>query len=584
MYGASFKSKPTALRSAGALILLLCSPACEDSSFPYAAGDSAIQPVDAGHLAIGTNLDGLAYWSPALPVIDLVKASGHWLPQSDTVYDTGEAIPRNARGWVTALPPGANYRRIHLNVLQDNPAAPPATRYVVLYSGRGALSVPGTGGAQVLQSRPGRLLVRSAQDGTLSIDITAIDPADPLRDLHLVREDLLSRYEAGETFNPAFVDKLKPFHALRFMDWMNTNTIFDKFGKPITSETGQRRAPLLDWADRRRVEDMRWADGSRGVPVEALVELVSRTGAEPWFNMPINASDDYVRGFATYVRDLLTDGRRIHVELSNEVWNFSFPQARYAETRAREVFGSEAKWMEWYGKRTAEIGVIWNTVFGEAVRRGAGGPGRILVVYNTQFGWQGLEDLGLNTSHWVDTAGHHIRASDYFDEYAITGYYDGTMNTEAAVPTVMGWWHDRDGGYGRAITVLRDRIANFNAPYYRYHAGKAARHGLRLVTYEGGFGESTPPSQHQNPAYTRFLAELQRRPEIHELETANYTAFKAAGGSLYMNFGIIGTPSKWGSWSALASVDQKTSPRYQALVDWIAANPKAEPGPVLAAR
>src|SRR5689334_23654417 len=35
-----------------------------------------------------------------------------------------------------------------------------------------------------------------------------------------------------------------------------------------------------------------------------------------------------------------------------------------------------------------------------------------------------------------------------------------------------------------------------------------------------------------------------------------------------MNFGIIGTPSKWGSWSALESLYQETSPRYQALVDW----------------
>ncbi|QXQ08099.1 hypothetical protein KX816_09050 [Sphingosinicellaceae bacterium] len=562
--------------------------ACSDRSASRAADIVVVQPVAAGHLAIGTNLDGLAYWSPALPVIDLVKASGQWLPQSDATYDTGEPVPRDARGWVTALPPGANYRRVHLNVLHNNPAAPPAARYVVLYSGRGTLSVATTGGAQVVENRPGRLLVQSAQDGTLSIDITTIDPADPLRDVHLIREDLLPRYEAGETFNPAFVEKIRPFHTLRFMDWMNTNTIFDKAGAPITSEIGQRRAPQLDWADRSRPETMRWADGSRGVPVEALVELANRTGAEPWFNMPINASDDYVRGFATYVRDHLDGRRRIHVELSNEVWNFSFPQARYSERRAHETLGADVKWMEWYGKRTAEVGAIWNTVFGEAVRHDGnnprGDPGRVLVVYNTQFGWQGLEDLGLNTEHWVDSAGNHVRASDYFDEYAITGYYDGTMNTPAVAGTVMSWWRDSDGGYGRAIAALRNRIATFNAPYYVYHARKAAENGLRLVTYESGFGEYTPPSQHQNQAYTTFLANLQRRPEFHELETANYTAFKAAGGSLYMNFGIIGTPGKWGNWSALEGVDQKTSPRYQALIDWIAANPADGPHAAVAER
>ena len=56
---------------------------------------------------------------------------------------------------------------------------------------------------------------------------------------------------------------------------------------------------------------------------------------------------------------------------------------------------------------------------------------------------------------------------------------------------------------------------------------------------------------------------------------ANYAAFKQAGGSLYMNFGIISTPGKWGNWSALETVTQKTSPRYRALTDWIAANPAA---------
>ena len=306
-----------------------------------------------------------------------------------------------------------------------------------------------------------------------------------------------------------------------------------------------------------------------------MPDIIGRAGRKlRWLEIG-NASDDYVRGFATYVRDHLPGNRRIHVEFSNEVWNFSIPQTRYAETRAREVFGPDVKWLEWYGKRAAEVGMIWKDVFGEAARHdnAGAGRGRVLVVFNTQFGWQGLEDLGLDTVHWRDADGRHVRASDYFDEYAITGYYDGTMNTQQVVDTVMGWWQDADGGYGRAIAALRYRITNFNAPYYVYHAGRAARRGLRLVTYESGFGEYTPPGEHRNEAYTIFLARLQRRPEFHELETANYAAFKAAGGSLYMNFGIIATPGKWGNWAALESVDQKTSPRYQALIDWMKANP-----------
>ncbi len=561
----------------------MLSTSCSDKLFSAIADEhDTSAPVAAGSLAIGTNLDGLAYWSPALPTIDLIRSADHWLPQNDAEYNTGERVSLDSHGWVKMLPgtnSPARYTRVNLNVLHDNPAAPADARYVVLYSGRGSLRLVEIGGAKVIESSPGRMLVTPTSNGSLYLQITATDPSgtgDHIRDLHVVREDLLPKFKAGETFNPAFVEKIRPFHTLRFMDWMNTNVMFDRAGKPITQESLQRSAALIDWADRARPDDMRWGDQSRGLPVEALVELANRTGAEPWFNMPTNASDDYVRGFATYVRDNLRRDRRIHVEFSNEVWNFVFPQSRYAAARAVDELGPDVKWMEWYGKRAAQVGMIWNRVFGEPVKRGAGAdPGRVLVVYNTQFGWKGLEQLGLDTEHWRDAKGAHIRASDYFDEYAITGYYDGTMNTDASVKTVTGWWRDPDGGYGRAIAALHERIATFNAPYYVYHAGQAGKRGLRLVSYESGFGEYTPISQHNNQAYTDFLAKLQRRPEFHGLEMANYTAFKNAGGSLYMNFGIISTPGKWGNWSALETVHQQSSPRYRALTDWIAANPVA---------
>ena len=35
--------------------------------------------------SLGTNLDGLAYWSTAVPTLDLMKSAGAWLPQSERV-------------------------------------------------------------------------------------------------------------------------------------------------------------------------------------------------------------------------------------------------------------------------------------------------------------------------------------------------------------------------------------------------------------------------------------------------------------------------------------------------------------------
>ncbi|KAA9012888.1 hypothetical protein F4U94_17520 [Sphingobium limneticum] len=581
-------------RKPAALFVMLCLVGCGEGGVAAATDKdrAAATPVSRsvsrpapGGMAMGTNLDGLAYWSSAMPVLDLMKSASVWLPQAEGVYDTGEAIAQDRNGW-PLLPVDAamrRYRTLLVNILHDNPAALPAERYVVLYEGHGAITAVDVDGARVLSRIDGELHVSAGRGGSLYLRIDADgEGRDPIRNIRVVRADYLPLYRAGLTFDPEFLERIKSFHALRFMDWMNSNALFAPIGGPLTDEAAIERAPQLDWADRPRPTSMRWGEGSRGVPVEAMVELANRTGAEPWFTMPVNASDDYVRGFASYVHAQLRPDLKVHVELSNEVWNWIFPQARYARARARAIFGPDGDGLEWYGMRAAQVGMIWKRAFGEAEKRGLR-SGRVAMVFGTQFGWRGLEATGLETRHWRDGNGRPMHAADYFDEYAITGYYDGTMNVDDAVPIVQSWWKDEDGGYGRAIAELNERITDFNAPLYQYHAGRARAHGLRLVSYESGFGEYTPISQHANQPYTDFLAKLQRRPEFKALETANYSAFAQAGGSLFMNFGIIGTPSKWGNWSALETIRQTGSPRYDALMTWLRLHPPSSArGPAIA--
>ncbi|MFM9977742.1 MAG: hypothetical protein ACKVOP_06820, partial [Sphingomonadaceae bacterium] len=532
---------------------------------------------------IGTNLDGINYYSPLLPTLDLMKPSDRWIPQYDYVWDSNEPVPVDADGWVTRLPrsgDGLRYTRVFLTLVYDNPAGPPPnTRFVVLYTGTGTFR--GGLDTTIVSSQPGRLVIRSGTSRTLALQLVATDPAgtgDYVRNVGVIQEDRLPLYTAGQSFNPDMVAKLAPFSTMRFMNWMNTNEIFDTAGKPITSDAGQRAAPSLLWAHRPRVTSRQWAEGTRGMPVEKMVEFANQTGINPWFNMPINASDDYVKKFATYVRDNLRRDLKVRVELSNEVWNFVFPQSRYAEAQAVAKWGPGATWMEWYGMRTAQVGRTWNQVFREPIT-GSSDPRRVIVVYNTQFGWRGLETYGLETPRWRDHLGQPVRAADYFDEYAITGYIGGTMDQESQVAAVTNSWRDADGGYARAITNLRNQVTNDLAPGYAYHAGKARQYGLKMTAYESGYAETTPISQHQNQRYTDFLVNVQRRPEMQSIYTANLNAFRDAGGTLFSSFGLIYTPNKWGSWGVLESINQATSPRYSALAAWGAANnPPKTPG------
>ena len=93
---------------------------------------------------------------------------------------------------------------------------------------------------------------------------------------------LLPGTEANYTtqpFNQEFLKKIAPFKVLRFMDWGATN--------------GSTQA---NWSDRAKPSDFTYATG-RGVPLETMIDLANTLQADPWFCIPHQANDEYVREF-----------------------------------------------------------------------------------------------------------------------------------------------------------------------------------------------------------------------------------------------------------------------------------------------
>src|SRR5205085_12212945 len=112
-------------------------------------------------------------------------------------------------------------------------------------------------------------------------------------------------------FNPVFLDRLRTYSVLRFMDWSKTN------GSGV--KTWSQRAPLsyANWT------------GPAGVPIEIMVALCNRVGAHPWFNIPHLTDDTYATNFAQLVKANLDPALGVYVEYSNETWNWGFAQATY---------------------------------------------------------------------------------------------------------------------------------------------------------------------------------------------------------------------------------------------------------------
>ena len=67
--------------------------------------------------------------------------------------------------------------------------------------------------------------------------------------------------------------------------------------------------------------------------------LANDLQADPWFTLPHLADDDLVRTYAEIVRDGLDPGLRAHVEFSNEIWNWQFAQAHWAEAQGTGPLG-----------------------------------------------------------------------------------------------------------------------------------------------------------------------------------------------------------------------------------------------------
>jgi len=534
------------------------------------------------HKSLGIGLGEFTYYSPELPFVDLFKSARSWFTQSDTQWDTneGKLLDLDQNGWVRSLPSASTssastfgtsisgtstssdsgspaYSKVATLLTRDMANAYRSGRYVVMYDGTGKIDYSFDATKIEADSVLGRdvLQVDSSKGNGIYLKISETDPqktGDYIRNIRIYNEEDLPLVELGVQFNPEFIDNIKSFGTLRFMDWMHTN------GSEQTS-----------WSDRPKPSDTSWTE--KGMPVEIMVELANETGISPWFNMPVAATDDYMAQFAAYVRDHLDPSLKVHVEFSNEVWNWQFSQAHYAQEQAEKRWGKDpvggGGWMQWYGMRTAQMSKIWKDTFGSD-------RNRVLSVLSTQAAWKGLEDPLLNTPAWVAEGNEPAYKS--VDEYAITGYFGNDLGTPENADVVRSWLSEPDGGFSKAFQQLQsggllpthDSVTDV-IDRFKYHAQVAASHGLDLVAYEGGQHLVGISGIENDPKMAQFFTALNRRPEMGQLYQQLLEGWKQSGGKLFNQFVDVSPYGKWGSWGALEKADQISSPKYDALMNFI---------------
>lgn len=537
---------------------------------------ASLTPITNPNLALGLN--GLSDWSVQQPFLDVIKTAREWtghLPGQFGGWDHDDLAAAgvlDAQGWPMRIP--EQVTGLSLLVLTDLPedAAGVAGRYLVTWEGRGRIVVEGRG--QVVEEAPGRIVLDYAPGPrTVSLTLSETDPADPLRNITMVREDRASLLAAGQVFNPDWLARIRGAKTLRFMDWMATND-----------------STLAQAEERPRPEHYTWTRD--GAPIEVMVALANELDANPWFTMPHLAEDALIRAYAEAVRDGLEPGLNAHVEFSNEVWNWQFAQAEWAEAQGRARWGGESKWVQFYALRAAEMARIWAEVFG------AEAEARLTPVIATQTGWIGLEDQILSAP---DVMAEGLPApANVFDAYAVTGYFSGLLGSAEKAPMVRGWLdaseaaaqaeaaalglqgaeaeahvaaHRFDEAVQRAVEEIADgrhsgdradTLARLLEEVLPHHAQVAARHGLILVMYEGGTHVVGFGAEVEDARLTAFFTHLNYTPEMAALYDRLLQGWAKLTPEPFNAFVDVSAPGKWGSWGALRHLGDD-NPRWQVL-------------------
>lgn len=524
--------------------------------------------------SLGINLSGVGSSSTQFPFIDHFKTARPWITTCQTkntsdcrkVWDTEESdqLDLDEQGWVKSLPKPEDpprYTQVSTIFFADIPKNTPiAGQYLILYDGEGTLEYGLSAKKDPTLSKPGRDVINidlSKTSGALML-IAETDPnqtGNYLRNIRMIRAEDETKYQNGEIFNPAFLEKIKPFKTLRFMDWMQTN-----------------HSPQKEWKNRPVPERVTYS--RKGVPLEVMIALSNQQKAEPWFNMPHQATDEYIRNFAQKVKAELDPNLKIYVEFSNEVWNWNFKQTRYALEQGQSRWGKDKEdaFFQWYGMRSAQMCEIWKKEFGNQ-------NNRVICVISTQANYKGAESHILDCSYWVSEGNKPCYQG--MDAYAIAGYFSGSLGDLKNSSVVQSWNNQGEPGINLAFQQLKQGgllprnketlVDNYQT--FMYHQEIAKAKGLRLVAYEGGQHLVANPKDTEKDQVSKFFIQLNRDPQMYDAYLQLLEDWKKAGGTLFMHFADIGKPTKYGSWGALESVYQPTSPKYKALKDFIKNNP-----------
>lgn len=591
--------------------------------------------VDNLNAPIGTNIGqlGMGEW---IWLINHFPRMQGWLTQCDCWTDpdswnTGEQaqLELDENGWVRSFgdDPARRFTHVAATLYNGSSQFAPAGQWLVLYEGEGTLDYDYAPFVTVVSRSPGRdvLNIAPQPDALLRIRISNINPANHLRNIRLIAPGGLcgtnpfayaanpsacpagtfrsfEQVYANQHFHPLLLKELKPYRALRFMQF--SGVMYDYLNADRLDEPQQRHA----FADRSQLSDALWAGGWNDGPPphELMFELTNLLSADAWVNLHFWADDDYVRQLALLALNSVAPGLNVYLEWANEVWNAAPPYGFYGR---RIEQWAEARWpdarfpdgtpmsgftkrMNYVGMRSDQVCAIWKEVWGSESHRVR------CVMPAGPFGYPASEALGCPL-YAPEKGGancaermYAVAAAPYFG-----GYVSDFRNAEGGhFEQLSAWTQQRDGGVGPLFRELTDGslLGTLGAIGYardvmRQNKEVANAFGLHLVAYEAGqhltpysgYGTScnfwnNPPECAPYYPIQQLYIQANRNSRMGTLYDTYLNTWREEGGELLMHYSAITTPHpQYGSWGAKEYVGQSPgpAPKYRSLMRFKLNNP-----------
>jgi hypothetical protein len=463
--------------------------------------------------------------------LDVFKNSRPWVSNRvGQPWGAGGTLDLRSDGWIASLQAGQYATAILLNYPVSQH---PFSQYVVLYDGEGRIEF-GAGSAQVTSRAAGRMTI-TIQSVPVLLEVRETNPENPLRNIRVVPVEWESNYQT-QIFHPVFLQSLSGYPVIRFMDVMRTNN-----------------NPSVNWSD-RTTPDSSTQGTSRGMALEYMIMLANRVGFDPWFTIPFNATDDYIRSFATMARDQLDPGRRVVIELSNEVWNCLFSQCTQARALglANGLSGEATQAGHfWYARRSVQMFQIFEEVFG--------GTQRLYRVLASQ-----------SANDWVSRQVTQFEnAGQYADALAIAPYFGVTV-----APARLDEYIDLT--VDELIARTAGQIETGIPQYIRNHLTIASNLGLDLIAYEGGQHFVGINGVENNATLNQLFDDVNRDPRMRCLYRQYLDTWsEITGGGAFALFNYISSWSIYGRWGVLEYQTQPIAdaPKYQGILEFRGIDP-----------